>query len=253
MSNERIPTLRVKNLKKSFLVGEEEIPVLKGIDLEVSFGEIVVILGPSGCGKSTLLNIILGLEEPTEGQVLVRGKDIYTMDEDGRASFRRQKFGVVYQQPNWIKSLNVIENVAFPLNVAGVSYQTALKKARNILYLFKFEKYEKYYPMELSGGQQQKLSMCRALIANPWIIMADEPTGNLDTVTAEDLMYDLKVLNSESKRTIIMVTHNPAYERYATKLVRMEDGLIKNIKQISNPKISLAEEEKVIDLAEGTI
>lgn len=253
MGNKRIPTLEVKGLKKSFLVGEEEIPVLKGIDLEVGFGEIVVILGPSGCGKSTLLNTILGLEEPTEGQVFVRGKNIYTMDEDGRASFRRQKFGVVYQQPNWIRSLNVIENVAFPLNVAGISHQAALKRAKNILYLFKFEKYEKYYPMELSGGQQQKLSMCRALIANPWIVMADEPTGNLDTVNAEDLMYDLKVLNSESKRTIIMVTHNPDYERYATKLVRMEDGLIKNIKQISTPKISLEEEERVIDLAEGVV
>jgi putative ABC transport system ATP-binding protein len=251
MTKKRIPTLEVKGLKKSFVVGDEEIPVLKGIDLEVSFGEIVVILGPSGCGKSTLLNTILGLEEPSEGQVLVRGKDIYTMDEDGRASFRRQKFGVVYQQPNWIRSLNVIENIAFPLNVAGTSHQVALKKAKNILYLFKFEKFEKYYPMELSGGQQQKLSMCRALIANPWIVMADEPTGNLDTVTAEDLMYDLKVLNSESKRTIIMVTHNPEYERYATKLVRMEDGLIKSIKQISTPTISIEEEERVIDLAEG--
>lgn len=251
MTKRRIPTLQVKGLKKSFRVGTEEIPVLKGIDLEVSFGEVVVIIGPSGCGKSTLLNTILGLEEPTEGQVLVRGTDIYTMDEDGRASFRRQKFGVVYQQPNWIKSLNVIENVAFPLDVAGISHQEALKKAKNVLYLFKFERFEKYYPMELSGGQQQKLSMCRALISNPWIIMADEPTGNLDTVTAEDLMYDLKVLNSESKRTIIMVTHNPEYERYATKLVYMEDGLIKNVKQKSKPKISLEEEERVIDLAEG--
>lgn len=253
MSKKRTPTLEVKGLKKSFLVGEEEIPVLKGIDLEIGFGEFVVILGPSGCGKSTLLNTILGLEEPTEGEVLVRGNDIYTMDEDGRASFRRKRFGIVYQQSNWIKSLNVLENVAFPLNIAGISHRTSIKKARDILYLFKFEKFEKYHPMELSGGQQQRLSMCRALVTNPWIVMADEPTGNLDTVSAEDLMYDLKVLNVESKRTMIMVTHNPAYERYATKLVQMEDGLIKSVKQLSKPQISLEEEERVIDLAEEII
>jgi len=251
MATKRTPTLEVKGLKKSFLVGEENIPVLKGVDLEVGFGEFVVILGPSGCGKSTLLNTILGLEQPSEGQILVRGKDVYTMDEDGRAHFRRQKFGVVYQQPNWVKSLNVIENVAFPLNVAGIAHQEAIRRAKNILYLFKFEKFEKYYPMELSGGQQQKLSMCRALVTNPWIVMADEPTGNLDTVSSEDLMYDLKVLNVESKRTVVMVTHNPEYERYATKLIYMEDGLIKNIKQKSKPDFSLAEEESVIDLAEG--
>lgn len=250
MAKQQIPTLSVKNLKKNFLVGKEEIEVLKGIDLEIGFGEFVVILGPSGCGKSTLLNTILGLEPPTEGQVLIRGKELYSMDEDGRAGFRRQKFGVVYQQPNWIKSLNVVENIAFPLHVAGVSHQNAMKRAHNILYLFKFDKYTKYYPMELSGGQQQKLSMCRALISNPWIIMADEPTGNLDTVTAEDLMYDLKVLNSESKRTIVMVTHNTEYERYATKLVYMEDGLIKNIEQREKPKAYSEEEESVIDLTE---
>jgi len=253
MTKKRTPTMEIKNLKKSFLVGKEEIPVLKGVNFDIGFGEFVVIIGPSGCGKSTLLNTILGLEEPTEGQVLLQGKDVYSMGEDGRANFRRQNFGVVYQQPNWIKSLNVIENVAFPLNVAGSSHHTAMKKARNILYLFKLEKFEKYYPTELSGGQQQKLAMCRALVSNPWIVLADEPTGNLDSVTAEDLMYDLKVLNIESKRTMIMVTHNPDYERYATKLIYMEDGLIKNIKQKSKPEISPEEEEKVIDLAEEVL
>jgi putative ABC transport system ATP-binding protein len=147
----------------------------------------------------------------------------------------------------------VIENVAFPLNVAGMSHQNAIKKAKNILYLFKFDKFEKYYPAELSGGQQQKLAVCRALISNPWIILADEPTGNLDTVTAEDLMYDLKVLNSESKRTVIMVTHNSEYQRYATKIIYMEDGKIINIVQREKPKISAEEEEQVVDLAEGTL
>ncbi len=225
------PILEIRNIKKSFLAGKKKVDALKGVDLKVNEGEFVVIIGPSGCGKTTFLNTILGLEKPDEGQILVRGKDIYSMDEDERAFFRQETFGIVYQQSNWVKSLNVIENVAFPLSIVGVSYRKAMHKARGILYLFKFEKQEKYSPMELSGGEQQKLAVCRALVSDPSIILADEPTGNLDSVTAEDLMYDLKVLNVESKKTMIMVTHNPEYERYATKFVYMEDGVIKNVKQ----------------------
>lgn len=235
MTKSQAPTVEVKNLNKSFLVGNAESQILKEINLRVDFGEFVIIFGPSGCGKSTLLNTILGLEQPTSGNVYVMGQDIYALDEDKRAIFRRQKFGVVYQQPNWIKSLNVMENVAFPLNIAGVSTFRAARKAKEILYLFNLDKFEKYYPMELSGGQQQKLSTCRALVTNPWIVLADEPTGNLDTATAADLMCDFKVLNEESKRTIIMVTHNLDYERYATKIVHMEDGLIKRIERKKMP------------------
>lgn len=235
MQTKQSPTVEVKGIRKNFLVGEEQSEVLKGIDLTIDFGEFVIIFGPSGCGKSTLLNTMLGLERPTSGSVSVRGQDIYSMSEDKRAAFRLQKFGVVYQQPNWIRSLNVIENVAFPLNIAGMSNYKAMKKAKEILYLFNLDRFEKYYPMELSGGQQQKLSTCRALITNPWIILADEPTGNLDTATAADLMCDFKVLNEESKRTIIMVTHNLDYERYATKVVYMEDGMIKRIERKKMP------------------
>lgn len=231
MTKSKNPVLQIKNIKKSFLVGKKKVNVLKGVNLEINPGEFVIIIGPSGCGKSTLLNTILGLEKPDEGEILVSGESIYDIQGDERSYFRRENFGIVHQQPNWIKSLNVIENVAFPLSIVGVLHKKAILKAKNILYLFNFDKQEKYNPTELSGGEQQKLSVCRALIADPPIILADEPTGNLDSVTAEDLMYDLKLLNNDSKKTFVMVTHNPDYERYATKFVYMEDGVIKNVKQ----------------------
>lgn len=225
------PILEIKNIKKSFFVGKKRVDVLKGVNLKVNRGEFVIIIGPSGCGKSTLLNVILGLERPDEGEVNVFGKSVYSIPPEERPTFRLRNFGAIYQQPNWIKSLNVIENVAFPLSLIGLSKKKAFEKAKSILYLFKTDKFEKYNPMELSGGEQQKLCVCRALITNPPIILADEPTGNLDSVTAEDLMYDLKLLNGESKKTFVMVTHNPAYERYATKFVYMEDGVIKSVKE----------------------
>ncbi|RJO61920.1 ATP-binding cassette domain-containing protein [candidate division WS5 bacterium] len=225
------PILEIKGVKKSFFVGKKKVDVLKGVNLKVNPGEFMIIIGPSGCGKTTLLNTILGLERPDEGQVLVSGKDIYGIDESKRASFRRNHFGIVHQHSDWIGSLNVAENVAFSLNLAGFSRKEIKDKVRDILYLFKFDKFAKYNPRDLSGGEQQKLSVCRALVSDPPIVFADEPTGNLDSVTAEDLMYDLKTLNVESKKTFVMVTHNPDYERYATKFVYMEDGAIKNVKE----------------------
>lgn len=245
------PVVEVKNLHKSFKVGKEQVPVLKGINLEVYFGEFVIIFGPSGCGKSTLLNTILGLEKPTDGAVLIRGQNVYDMTEDERALYRLTHFGVVYQQPNWVKSLNVIENVAFPLDVVGIKHRKNIKRALNTLGLFRLEQFQKYNPSELSGGQQQKLSVCRALISNPWIVLADEPTGNLDTASAGDLMYDMKSLNSESLRTIIMVTHNPDYKIYATKEVHMEDGKI--IKIVDKMKEKTSKKEVISDILETEV
>ncbi len=152
------------------------------------------------------------------------------MKENDRTIFRRKKFGIVYQQPNWVKSLNVLDNVAFPLCLSGSSEKKAKERAKNLLNLFRLEEFEKNVPTELSGGQQQRVSAARSLIANPWIIIADEPTGNLDTTSASDLMYTFQFLNNESKRTVIMVTHNPEYEKYATKIIKMEDGRVKSTK-----------------------
>jgi putative ABC transport system ATP-binding protein len=243
------PIITVEHLNKSFKVGKNEVEVLKDINFEILPGEFVIIFGPSGCGKSTLLHTLVGLEKPTGGILSIRGDDVYAMKQDERASFRRKKFGIVYQQSNWIKSLNVIENVAFPLCVTGRKEKDAIVRAHNLLNLFRLDEFEKNTPTELSGGQQQRVSVTRALITNPWIIVADEPTGNLDSTSAADLMYVFQFLNNESKRTIIMVTHNDNYAKYATKIIRMEDGKIKNIEV--KKKVSVNEEKEMQDIIPG--
>jgi putative ABC transport system ATP-binding protein len=235
------PVIEIKNLSKSFDVVKGRVDVLKDINLEINPGEFVVIFGPSGCGKSTLLNTIVGLEVPTTGQVKVRGIDIYELDSDARANYRRKKFGIVHQQANWLKSLNVAENVAFPLAIARGAYRKSIARAVKLLNLFRLEEFAQNTPTELSGGQQQRVSVVRALISNPWIVIADEPTGNLDTTSADDLMYVFQYLNNELKRTVIMVTHNPNYEKYATKIIKMEDGKIIKIEVKKQVEVNEAE------------
>jgi len=176
----KAPIISVKNLYKDFDMGKTVAPVLKDISFDIFFGEFVIIFGPSGCGKSTLLNTLSGLEKPTSGDVFVRGENIYKKTDDERAKFRHDKLGIVYQQPNWIGALNVLENVEFPLRISGMRTKRAENRAKNILDMFGFSKYETYKPTELSGGQQQRVAMCRALVNNPWIIIADEPTGQLN-------------------------------------------------------------------------
>lgn len=234
--------LHIKNLEKTFDVGKGKVDVLKGINLEINPGEFVVIFGPSGCGKSTLLNSIVGLERPTSGEVIIKHQNLYEMKADERAKYRSENFGIIYQQPNWIKSLNVVENVAFPLAIRGISERVGIRKAKELLGLFRLEEFTKNIPTELSGGQQQRVSVTRALVTNPSVLIADEPTGNLDTTSAADLMYVLQFLNTESKRTIIMVTHNPDYEQYATKIIRMEDGKIKKVEVKKEVKLELTDQ-----------
>ena len=202
------------------------VPVLNGVDLKIHAGDFVIILGPSGCGKSTLLNTILGLEPPTRGEVLVKHHNMLALDEDKRADFRHANFGMVYQRPNWIKSLNVAENIALPLDIVGQSHYRNIQLAQQALEKFNLGEFSHYDASELSSGQQQKVAACRALITSPPIILADEPTGNLDSVSAAALMDDFIRLNDEFERTIIMVTHNPNYAIYASKTVMMENGKI---------------------------
>lgn len=223
------PIITIKGLGKSFSVGGEDIPVLIDINLEIFPGEFVVILGPSGCGKSTLFNTIIGLEPPSAGHIKVHSHVIYNLNEDDRTTFRQKNFGVVHQQSNWIKALNVVENVAFPLDAIGYHYKRSLERAKNSLSMFGLEGYAKYKPTELSGGQQTKVAVCRALIADPLIIMADEPTGNLDTASAVGVMQQFEILNRKYKNTIVMITHNPVYAEYATKVVNMMDGRISHL------------------------
>ena len=221
------PIITVNGITKSFLVGQQVVPILKGINTQIGMGDFVVVVGPSGCGKSTLLHIILGLEAPSAGTVVFLGENIYdNTTEDYRSDFRKKHIGMVYQQPNWVKSMTVVENVAFPMLLLGMDREEAIDKSYGLLDQLKMREWGDYRPTELSGGQQQRASMARALANNPEIIIADEPTGNLDYQTGQEVMQLLLDLNQKHGKTIIMVTHDLEYVKYAQSAIRMLDGLI---------------------------
>jgi len=221
--------ITVSNVSKSFKVGKQTVPVLKDISFEIATGDFVVIFGPSGCGKSTLLHVLLGLEAPTQGKVNVVGRNLYALSEDQLADFRKHTVGMVYQQPHWIKALNVIENVAFPLTLLRIDEKSRLKKAQELLEMVKMTDWAQYYPSELSSGQQQRISLARALISDPRIIVADEPTGNLDFDSGVQLMKLLQGINQQTGKTILMVTHDLEYMKYASSAIKMLDGQVVEI------------------------
>lgn len=219
--------IKVTNISKSFKVGSQEVPVLKDISFEVRENEFLIIFGPSGCGKSTLLHLVLGLEEPTSGKVTFFDKEIWQKTtEDERSEFRKKNIGMVYQQPNWIKSLTVIENVAFPLLLLGIDKIKAGEKAAEMLKAVQMGNWSGYIPTELSSGQQQRVALARAMVTEPKVIIADEPTGNLDYESGQELMKLLEKLNREQEKTIIMVTHDLEYLDFAKTAIRMFDGEI---------------------------
>ncbi|MFA5894396.1 MAG: ABC transporter ATP-binding protein [Candidatus Shapirobacteria bacterium] len=215
-----------QGIRKSFDVGNQVVEVLKGIDLKINKGDFAIIFGPSGCGKSTLLHTLLGLEKPSEGKVIMEGKDYYGMGDDEIVTFRKNNIGIVFQQPIWIKSLNVMENVCVPNRLRGLTQEEAEEKAMISLRKVKLEGWHEYHPNSLSSGQQQRVSLARALTIDPLILVADEPTGNLDTVSGDELMELLRALNQDEGRTVVMVTHDLEYLRYATKLFHIIDGLL---------------------------
>lgn len=219
--------ISVTDVTKSFLVGDQDVQILKGISFDVHDGDFIIVSGPSGSGKSTLLHIMLGLEEPTSGNITMAGEDIYqNRTEDDRAVLRKQLVGMVYQQPNWIKSLTVIENVAFPLLLLGRDKPESAQKAYELLDKFGMTGWADYIPTELSSGQQQRIAMARALINNPEIIIADEPTGNLDFTSGQTVMQLLHDLNEQENRTVVMVTHDLEYIKFAKSVIRIMDGKV---------------------------
>lgn len=217
--------IEFQSVFKSFPMKEGEVQVLKNINLKIYENEFVIIFGPSGCGKSTLLHILLGLEPPTAGKVFFDGADFYQKNEDQRALIRRYKVGMVYQQPLWVSALTVKENVGFPLHLLGFLPEEIEKKADEVLALVEMTYRKDFYPTELSSGQQQKISLARALVVDPLLIVADEPTGNLDTVSGHQLLETFLKLRERGK-TIVMVTHDLEYLKYATKIFHMIDGQI---------------------------
>lgn len=219
------PLIQLKNVTKDFQVKVQEIKVLRGITLDVMQGEFVVILGPSGSGKSTILNLILGLEPPTTGEVIFKGIPIHNQTPDFIAEIRKREVGMVHQQANWIRSLNVIENVGFPLSLRNMPKHKIMNKAREKLDIFGMGGWADFMPSELSSGQQQKVGLARALVTDPDIIVADEPTGNLDFKSGRKLVELLSGLTKDSK-TVIMVTHDLEYIEYADRIIRILDGKV---------------------------
>jgi len=231
--------LKTENVKVDFLVGGQSVPVLKGISMEINKGDFAVIFGPSGCGKSTLLHCILGLEKPSSGRVIVEGVDISAITEDEVVKFRKTRIGIVFQQSIWIKSLNVLENVSFPNLLKGKTKEEAESLALATLKEVKLDNWASYNPSSLSGGQQQRVSLARALTLDPAIIVADEPTGNLDTVAGDELINLLSNLNKEKGKTIIMVTHDLEYLKFANKLFHIIDGeLVEEFNNAGATKLS---------------
>ena len=217
--------LRLTEIHKSFLLGSQETQIIKGAGFSVNKGDFMILFGPSGCGKSTMLNILLGLEPPTKGEVMFLGKNLYDFSEDERAQIRKKQVGIIYQQSNWVKSLNVLENVYFPLTLHGLPEEERKSKALEVLKMVGMDQGSTQNPAELSGGQQQRVSLARALISNPALIVADEPTGNLDSKASEEIMGLFKQFNEQGK-TVIMVTHDLEYLKFASRSVNMVDGVV---------------------------
>ncbi len=216
--------LETKGLKKYYGEGENLVKALDGVDLKVEQGEFVSIVGTSGSGKSTLLHMLGGLDYPTEGSVFVGGKNIGTLKEDALAIFRRRKIGFVFQSYNLVPVLNVYENIVFPIQLDGNQIDKAyIEKIINTLGL---DSKINSLPSVLSGGQQQRVAIARALAAKPDIILADEPTGNLDSGTSQDVLGLLKVTARKFEQTIVMITHNEEIAQLADRIVRIEDGKI---------------------------
>ncbi|MBC7960974.1 MAG: ABC transporter ATP-binding protein [Vallitaleaceae bacterium] len=222
----------LKGVTKVYLMGKEKIRALDGIDLQIERGEICCLLGPSGSGKSTLLNMMAGLEKPTKGTITFQKYHIEKMNENTLASFRRRYIGFVFQSYNLIPTLNALENITMPLLFKGVTKAQRKKIGNKMLKDIGLLDRAKHKPSEMSGGQQQRVSIARAFINNPEVIFADEPTGNLDTHTAENMMSLMINLCKKNNQTLIIVTHNTELAGYADKIVHIRDGMIERIEKI---------------------
>lgn len=216
--------LETKALTKKYQLGGHTIHALQGIDLKIEEGELVCIVGTSGSGKSTLLHMLGGLDRPSSGEVLVGGKRIDQMDDEALTIFRRRNIGFVFQQYNLIPVLNSLENIVLPMQLDGI--EVNLEAVKELMDSLGIDNRAKALPSQLSGGQQQRVAIARALAAKPEIILADEPTGNLDSKTSQDVVSLLKMANQVYKQTIVMITHNEDIAQIADRIIRLEDGKI---------------------------
>ena len=229
--------IELKNLTKRYGYGDAESFALKDFDLTIKRGEFIMIMGPSGCGKTTLLNIIGLLDKASSGEYTLNDEEVANIPARRQARLRAKKIGFVFQNFNLIEDLTIIENVALPLVYTGYSKTARLKTASSALKRFNLNSREYYLPYQLSGGQKQRVAIARAIASDPEIILADEPTGNLDSRASRVVMEELKSIHEEGN-TIIMVTHNPALTTYATRVINMIDGHIDtDIKTVSDANL----------------
>ena len=218
--------LSAKDLCKSYGSGENSVQALNHVSMSVENGEFVAVIGTSGSGKSTLLNLLGGLDTPTSGEVLVSGKKLFQMNEEARTIFRRRNIGFVFQNYNLVPVLNVYENIVLPIELDGTKVDTEYVKT--ILHTLGLEQKVQAMPNQLSGGQQQRVAIARALAAKPAILLADEPTGNLDSKTGMDVIALLKMTSQAFHQTIVMITHNEEIALIADRMIRIEDGKVVN-------------------------
>ncbi|MCI8797320.1 MAG: ABC transporter ATP-binding protein [Dorea sp.] len=221
--------IEVKDLYKLYRVGDEVVRALNGVGFDIYEGEFCAIVGTSGSGKSTLLNMLAGLEKPTKGSVVIAGKHIEGLTEEQLVKFRRENVGFIFQSFHLLGTMNAVENVALPLSFRGVPRDVRMKKADKMLELVKLKKHKKHLPNQMSGGQQQRVGVARALVVDPKIIFADEPTGNLDSHTSEEVMRLMQQVVREQRKTLVMVTHDSHLATYADRVFHIRDGKILKI------------------------
>lgn len=229
MEQKRIPVIQVKGLKKIYHVGETKVKALNGIDFTIYKGEFCAIVGTSGSGKSTLLNMLAGLEKPTRGEVIIAGNHIELMNESRLVRFRREHVGFIFQSFNLLGTMNAVENVALPLTFRGMRKKERTRLAMDTLKLVGLKKHALHKPTQMSGGQQQRVGVARALVVKPEIIFADEPTGNLDSNTSEEVLHLMRQVVREQNQTLVMVTHDSHLASYADRIFRIIDGKIVSI------------------------
>ncbi|MDO4285495.1 MAG: ABC transporter ATP-binding protein [Eubacteriales bacterium] len=231
MEQRERPVIRVRDLYKIYRVGETRVRALNGVDFAIQRGEFCSIVGASGSGKSTLLNMLAGLEKPTKGEIVIAGEHLEKKSENELVRFRREHIGFIFQSFNLMPTMTALENVALPLTFQGVAKEVRMKKAAALLDLVGLTKYRNHRPTQMSGGQQQRVGIARALVVDPEIVFADEPTGNLDFRTSNEVMELMRTIVREKRQTLVMVTHDNHLAGFADRIFHILDGKIVNIEE----------------------
>ncbi len=218
--------VQARNLHKVYDTGTVKVDALRGIDLDIHQGEMVSVMGPSGCGKTTLLNCLSGIDDPTEGQIIIEGQPIEGMSDNQKTEYRAKRIGFIFQAYNLLPVLTAVENVELPLLLSGIRLKDARKKALEALSWVGLEKWESHRPSELSGGEQQRVAIARSLVNHPAIVFGDELTGNLDEETTHQIMELVLGLNKKNNQTFVIVTHDAAVGEMAHRVLKLRDGII---------------------------